>query len=205
MNDIFYPSINGIYFKNFDMVEDSDGMKHIRGDLYQMISDAEDKCVGHYNPVYQTENNKETQFFLRIEDDFKFLYDTEEKYESLFNKVHVPLTEYVCPVGLSELIADLEIITYLYEFMKHIKPDCAFESLGLVGIINGANEQCLMRVVQIKDKDICSQKQIIEFIDEKIPSITLDKTYPVKLFRHQEDFNIRYVDGKILNIVQESE
>ena len=135
-NNIFHPSINSIYFKNFDMVEDSTGIKHIRGDLYIASDDwRSDECVGYFNPVYQTNENTAPQYFLRLEEKFQFLYQREGRYESIFNKKAIPFMEYDCPVGLSELIADLEIITYLYEFMHSIRPHNDFKSIGMPQVI----------------------------------------------------------------------
>lgn len=191
MSKKFYPSINGIYFKNFDMVEDSNNIKHIRGDLYISSNDSSsDECVGYYNPVYQTDKNKPTQYFLRLEDKFQFLYNSEGKYESIFNKKAVPLAEYDCPVGLQELISDLEIITYLYEFMHGIRPHNDFSSIGMIGIINGSEETPLMKVIQLKDKSILSDEQIIAFINDKSESISLDMAYPVRVFQGESDFRI---------------
>ena len=191
MNKKFHPSINSIYFKNFDMIEDSNGMKHIRGDLYIVSEDARpDVCIGYYNPVYQPNENTAPQYFLRLEDDFKFIYKREGRYESIFNKKAIPLAEYDCPVGLQELISDLEIITYLYEFMHGIRPHNDFSSVGMVGIINGTDENPLIKVIQIKDQTIHTTKQIIDFINEKVESIQLNSSYPVRIFKRATDFTI---------------
>lgn len=207
MNKQFHPTINGIYFKNFNIVEDSGGIKHIRGDLYALSPENPNEiCIGYYNPVYQVEENAPTQYFLRLEDDYQFLYETEGKYESLFNKKAIPLAEYDCPVGLQELISDLEIVTYLYEFMRNICPKTDFESLGLVGILNGSfngNEDTTeMYVIQIKDPNITTGTQIIDFIHDKVDSIQLNSLYPTLIFRCEKDFNIWYVDGKKIDIVE---
>ena len=202
-NNKFYPSINGIYFKNFDMVEDFNSIKHIRGDLYITSPDNPNgECVGYYNPVYQTEEGKPSQYFLRLEDSYQFLYETEGRYESIFNKKAVPFTEYDCPVGLQELIADLEIITYLYEFMSGIRPNCDFESIGMVGIINGTAERPIIKVIQIKDKNIQSDSQIMEFITTKVESIQLNPEYLVRFFKCCEDFTINQSNGKIINVYE---
>ena len=203
MSKRFYPTINGIYFKNFDIVEDSNNIKHIRGDLYAISPENPNGiCIGYYNPVYQTEEDKPTQYFLRLEEDYQFLYKTEGKYESLFNKKVIPLTEYDCPVGLQELISDLEIVTYLYEFMRNICPKADFSSLGLVGIINGANETPKMNVIQIKDPNITTNNQIMDFIHDKVDSINLNISYPTLIFKCVQDFNIWYVDGQKIDIVE---
>lgn len=191
MNKKFYPSINSIYFKNFDMVEDSSGIKHIRGDLYIASGDARpDVCIGYYNPVYQPNENTAPQYFLRLEDNYKFIYEREGHYESIFNKKAIPLAEYDCPVGLQELISDLEMITYLYEFMHGIRPHNDFTALGMIGIINGADENPLIKVIQIKDKSIHTTKQIIDFINDKVDTIQLNSAYPVRLFKRATDFTI---------------
>lgn len=209
MNKNFYPSINGIYFKNFDIVQDSNHIKHIRGDIYSkgnvisMSSDTPNEiCIGYYNPVYQTEENESLQYFLRLEEDFHFLYETEGKYESLFNKKAIPLAEYDCPVGFRELISDLEIVTYLYEFMRNICPTTDFSTIGLVGIINGASETPKMNVVQIKDPDVTTDSQIITFINDKIESIHLDPEYPTLIFKCEQDFTLWYVNGKKIDIIE---
>lgn len=203
MSNRFYPTINGIYFKNFDIVEDSNSIKHIRGDLYSKSpKNPEGICIGYFNPVYQTEEGKPSQYFLRLEEDFQFLYDSEGKYESLFNKKTIPLAEYDCPVGFQELIADLEIITYLYEFMRNICPKSDFSFLGLVGIINGADETPKMNVIQIKDPNVTTGNQIIDFINDKVDSINLNASYPTLIFRCIQDFNIWYVDGKKMDVVE---
>lgn len=202
MNKRFYPTINGIYFKNFDIVEDSSGIKHIRGDLYALSPKEPDGiCIGYCNPVYQAGPDQPTQYFLRLEETFRFLYETEGKYESLFNKKAIPLAEYDCPVGLQELISDLEIITYLYEFMRNIYPQGDFSSLGLVGIINGADKTPKMNVIQIKDPNVTTSDQIIDFINDKIDSIQLNTSYPILIFKCLKDFEVWYVDGKIMNFV----
>lgn len=185
MSKKFYPSINGIYFKNFDMVEDTNSIKHIRGDLY-----IDGKCIGYYNPVYQPSENAPTQYFLRLEDEFKFIYEKEGRYESVFNKTAIPLAEYDCPVGLQELIADLEIVTSLYEFMSGIRPHCDFDSLGMIGIINGTDEKPIIKVIQIRDESVRTDEQILQFINDKVDSIYLDSCYPVRLFKTQSDFTI---------------
>ena len=191
MSKTFHPSINSIYFKNFDMVEDSNGIKHIRGDLYVASGDSRpDVCIGYYNPVYQPNENSAPQYFLRLEDDFKFLYKQEGHYESIFNKNAIPLAEYDCPVGFQELLSDLEIITYLYEFMHGIRPHNDFKSVGIIGIINGTDNNPLIKVIQIKDPLIHNTKQIIEFIDTKVDSIQLNPSYPIKIFKNTTDFTI---------------
>lgn len=191
MNKKFHPSINSIYFKNFDMIEDSNGMKHIRGDLYIASGDSRpDECIGYFNPVYQPGENMPTQYFLRLEDKFHFIYKKEGRYESIFNKKAIPLAEYDCPVGFQELLADLEIITYLYEFMHGIRPHNDFKSIGMVGIINGADEHPIVKVIQIKDETISSNKQILEFINDKVDSIQLNPQYPVQIFKAATDFTI---------------
>lgn len=189
MSKQFHPSINGIYFKNFDMVEDSAGIKHIRGDLY-LSANGKSDCIGYFNPVYQPSENSTPQYFLRLEDDFKFLYHSEGHYESIFNKKAIPLAEYDCLVGLQELLADLEIITYLYEFMHGIRPHNDFESIGMVGIINNTDDNPLIKVIQIKDKEINTTKKIVQFIDEKVESIQLNSSYPVRIFKNENDFTI---------------
>jgi hypothetical protein len=201
MNSKFYPSINNIYFKNFDIVEDSYGMKHIRGDLFMASSDNSDGvCVGYYNPVYQTENAKHTQCFLRIEEEYSFIHDQENHYESIFNKKAIPLSESECDVGLHELIFDLEIITYLYEFMHNIRPNNDFDAIGLVGIINGSMDRPLMKILQIKDNNLSTDDQIIDFIAKNVSSIVLDSNYPTMIFKHYKDFTIHYVDGKKIDV-----
>lgn len=191
MNKKFYPSINNIYFKNFDMVEDSAGVKHLRGDLYMVSGDLRpDACIGYYNPVYQPNENTAPQYFLRLTDDFKFIYEREGRYESIFNKKAIPLAEYDCPVGLQELISDLEIITYLYEFMHNIRSHDDFISSGLIGIINGADENPLIKIIQIKDKSIQTTDQIIDFINDRVDTIQLNSAYPVKIFKSTTDFTI---------------
>ena len=202
MSKIFYPSINGIYFKNFDMIEDSNGIKHIRGDLYTYSSEDKDVCIGYFNPTYQTEAGTPPRYFLRLEEGYRFLYETEGRYESMFNQKAIPLAEYDCPVGLQELIADLEIITYLYEFMRNICPKADFSSLGLVGIINGTKETPKMNVVQIKDPNIIAGNQIADFINDKVDSINLNASYPTLIFKCVQDFNIWYVNGKKIDIVE---
>ena len=203
MNKKFYPTINGIYFKNFDIVEDANNIKHIRGDLYTLSPENPNGiCIGYCNPVYQVGPDQPTQYFLRLEDDYQFLYETEGKYESLFNKKAIPLAEYDCPVGFQELISDLEIITYLYEFMHNIYPKANFGSLGLVGIINGAEETPKINVIQIKDPNIATGTQIIDFINDKVDSIQLNSSYPTLIFRCEKDFNIWYVDGKKIDVVE---
>lgn len=203
MSERFYPTINGIYFKNFDIIEDSGNIKHIRGDLYGLSPENPNGiCIGYYNPVYQTSENSPTQYFLRLEEDYQFLYKTEGKYESLFNKKVIPLTEYDCPVGFQELISDLEIVTYLYEFMYNICPKTDFSNLGLVGIINGSEETPKINVIQIKDPNITTGNQIIDFINDKVDSIQLNSLYPTLIFRCEKDFNIWYVDGKKIDIVE---
>lgn len=203
MSNAFYPSINGIYFKNFDIVEDANGIKHIRGDLHTKTPfNNNNTCIGHYNPVYQTSEDSQPQYFLRLKEDYQFLYDTEGKYESIFNKKMIPLAEYDCPVGFQELISDLEIVTYLYEFMRRICPKADFSSLNLVGIINGADETPKMNVIQIKDPNIISDNQIINFINDKVDSIQLNSLYPTLIFRCCKDFTIWYVDGKIIDIIE---
>lgn len=197
MSKRFYPSINNIHFQNFDIVEDSTNIKHIRGDLY-----LNSECIGYYNPVYQTGKDTPTQYFLRLEDSFQYLYEKEGKYESLFNKKALPLSEYDCSVGLQELIADLEIITYLYEFMRNICPKTDFSSLGLVGIINGTNETPKINIIQIKDSNINTGNQIIDFINDKVDSIKLNPLYPILIFRCEKDFEIFYVEGKKIDIVE---
>ena len=190
----FHPSINRIYFDNFDLVEDYNGIKHIRGDLYMYTEDnSKSTCIGYYNPVYQPEKDGPTQYFLRLEEKYRGLYVEQGKYESLFNKNVVPLTDYSCPVGLQELISDLEIITYLYEFMAGIRPQHDFESIGMIGIINGAEEQPMIKVIQIKDKEIRSDKQIIEFVENQVESINLNMGYPVKIFKNVDDFSIIHI------------
>ena len=201
-NKTFRPSINGIYFKNFDMVEDSSGIKHIRGDLFLAQPDDTSVCVGYFNPVYQPEESKPTQYFLRLEEEYQFLYDTEGRYESIFNKNIVPLTEYDCPVGLQELLADLEIITYLYEFMIGIRPNGDFNTLGLVGIINGTDEKPIIKVIQIKDSNVRSDKDVIDFINTHIESIQLNMAYPVRIFKECNDFKIHQFDGHIIKLVE---
>lgn len=203
MSNKFYPSINGIYFKNFDIVEDDSGLKHIRGDLYSFAPDNGDGvCIGYYNPVYQTEHSSKPQYFLRLEDDFQFLYDTEGKYESLFNQIAVPLNEYHCSVGLMELIADLELITCLYTFMASIVPDVYFEQIGLTGIINGSPDHPTIKVIKIMDSEVCTQRQVIDFVKNKALSIQLDDKYHTRIFRTLNDFTIWYVDGKQLNVIK---
>lgn len=201
MNKNFYPSINGIYFKNFDMFETNEGLKRIRGDLYMLLEDSE-TCIGYFNPSYQTEANSRPQYFLRLEENFQFLYETEKRYESFFNKNAVPLTEYDCPVGFTELIADLEIITYLYTFMNNIRPQNDFEALGLVGIINGAGDNPTIKVLQIKDAEMRTGQQIIEFIQDKVSSIQLDLSYPVRIFKRQDDFELLQRNGKMLDFIK---
>ena len=205
MNKTFYPSINDIYFKNFEIVEDKNGIKHIRGDLYIKSPAKNDTCIGYYNPVYQTSEDAPTQYFLRLEEDYQFLYEVEGKYESIFNKKMIPLTEYDCPVGLQELIYDLELITYLYTFMNSIRPNNDFERLGLVGVINETIDHTTMKVIQIKDKQICTNQQIIEFIDKKIDSINFDHNYPVHVFKNIQDFSLRQRNGKFINWFDEVE
>lgn len=191
MSKKFHPSINSIYFKNFDIVEDSSGIKHIRGDLYIASGDSRlDECIGYFNPVYQPGENMPTQYFLRLEDKFHFIYKKEGRYESIFNKKAIPLAEYDCPVGFQELLADLEIITYLYEFMHGIRPHNDFKSVGMVGIINGADEHPIVKVIQIRDETISSNKQILEFINDKVDSIQLNPQYPVQIFKAATDFTI---------------
>lgn len=185
MNTNFYPSIHGIHFKNFDMVEDFDGIKHLRGDLY-----LNGECVGYYNPVYQTEEDKPATYFLRLENEYQSLYEIEKMYESLFNKKAVPLAEYDCPVGLQELISDLEIITYLYEFMHSVRPNNDFNTIGLIGLINGADTTPLVKVIQINDTGIVSNDQIVEFINNKVESIHLNSAYPTLIFKSESDFVI---------------
>lgn len=203
MNKTFYPSINGIYFKNFDMIEDSHGIKHIRGDLYAYFPENQDVCIGYFNPVYQTEAGKPPQYFLRLEEDYHFLYETEGRYESIFNQKAIPLAEYDCSVGFQELIADLEIITYLYEFMNGIEPNGKFEEIGLVGLINGVDKKPIVKVIQIKDSNIRTNEQIMKFIEQHIESIQLNLTYPVRIFKNYSDFTICQVDGKMLDVVKE--
>ena len=198
----FFPSINNIYFKNFDIVEDSNGIRHIRGDLYIKTPFNNDQCIGHYNPVYQSNEDAQPQYFLRLEEDYQFLYETEGKYESIFNKKCIPLAEYDCPVGLKELIADLEIVTYLYEFMHGIRPHNDFEQLGMVGIINGADENPIIKVIQIKDKTVCTDVQIVDFINSKVDSIQLNNEYHVRIFKNTSDFTIWQQDGKLLDVVE---
>lgn len=203
MSNKFHPTINGIYFKNFDIVEDSSNIKHIRGDLYALSpNNSNGECIGYYNPVYQVEEGMSTQYFLRLEEDYQFLYETEGKYESLFNKKAIPLAEYDCPVGLQELISDLEIITYLYEFMRNICQTTIFESLGLIGIINGTEETPKINVIQIRDSNIITDNQIINFINDKVDSIQLNSSYPILIFKCNHDFNIWYVNGKKIDVVE---
>ena len=199
----FYPSINDIYFKNFDIVEDSTGIKHLRGDLYLISHENsnwdDNECMGYYNPVYQTSENAPTQYFLRLEEKFQYIYEREGKYESMFNKNRIPLTEYDCPVGLQELIADLEVITYLYEFMHNVKPDNDFLSIGLTGIINGADDKPIIKILQIKDNEIRSNSQIIDFITEKVDSIYLNTDYPVRVFKTASDFTFYQAENVIMS------
>ena len=203
MNNKFHPSINGIYFNNFDIVEDSDKIKHIRGDLYSLDQETkEGVCIGYYNPVYQTEENKPTKYFLRLEEDYRSLYKTEGKYESVFNKKAIPLAEYDCPVGLQELISDLEIITILYTFMSNICQTGHFYNMGLVGLINGREDTPDIKVVQIRDSDVVTNEQILDFVNNNIGSIHLDPAYPTLVFKDKSDFEIWQIDGGIMDLVK---
>jgi hypothetical protein len=173
------------------MIEDSSSVKHIRGDLY--ISSGDDRpdvCIGYFNPLYQVNEHTPPRYLLRLEDDFQFIAQRENRYESIFNKKAVPLAEYDCPVGLQELLSDLEIITYLYEFMHGIRPHNDFTSIGMTGVINGAEDTPLIKVIQIKDPAIHTTKQIVDFIDQKVDSIQLNSAYPVRIFRDTGDFTI---------------
>jgi hypothetical protein len=184
-------------------VEDDCGLKHIKGDLYSLSPDNSDGvCVGYFNPIYQADSSSKPQYFLRLEDDFQFLYDTEGKYESLFNQIAVPLKEYHCAVGFTELIADLELITCLYAFMSNIVPDGNFEQTGLTGVINGAQDHPTIKVIKIMDESVCTQRQVIDFIKNKVLSVQLDDKYHTRIFRTLNDFSIWYVDGKQLNVVK---
>ena len=205
MNNKFNPSINGIYFKNFDLIEDHNGVKHIRGDMYTSSSDGNEQCIGYFNPAYQAEPNDTPQYFLRLEEDFKYLYDSEGKYESIFNKYAVPLSESDCPVGFQELISDLELITYLYTFLHTIIPNDDFDSVGMIGIINATDEKPIINALKIKDSTQRSNEQIIEFINDNVKSLHLNLSYPVKLFKHQNDFTVWQKNGKILDFVTTGE
>jgi hypothetical protein len=184
-------------------VEDSDKIKHIRGDLYSLNQEIkEGACIGYYNPVYQAEENKPTKYFLRLEEDYRFLYETEGKYESVFNKKAIPLAEYDCPVGLQELISDLEIITILYTFMNNICHTGNFYNMGLVGLINGREDTPDIKVVQIRDSSIVTNEQILDFVNNNIGSIHIDPSYPTLVFKDKSDFEIWQIDGGIKDLVK---
>lgn len=181
----FYPSINGVCFKNYKIVQSSSFTKHIKGDIYY-----QDKCIGYYDPLYHSENTLTTKPFIRIEDsDIENLF---KKYRSIFcvNAVSNTLpNDYDC--GFLGLMKDLEYLTFLYSFMHQIKDDDKFENIKLIGIIN--NE--FIQVFQLKDNNINTDtdREIINFFKEKIEQYVtgcLDNNYPIKLFKKLEDFKI---------------
>ena len=148
MKKKFQPSINGVYFKNYDIIEDAEGMRRVRGDLYL----AGNK-IGKYDPAHQENENDIPTLYLNIDEKYNSVCEANSKYESFFNQNAVPLAEYDCPVGFTELLLDLEIVTYLYSFMNQIRPNNDFERIGLAGIINGhLSEKPIIKVISIKDK-----------------------------------------------------
>lgn len=195
MKNNFQPSINGISFKNYDIIEDAEGIRRVRGDLY-----FDGNKIGKYDPAHQENENDIPTLYLNIEEKYSFVYTTNDKYESFFNKNAVPLAEYDCPVGLTELLLDLEIITYLYSFMNSIRPHNDFENIGMVGIINGQlTEKPIIKVISIKDKRCTSKEQIIDFVKSKTQSIVLNNNYPVRVFSSESDFTITYINGRLFD------
>jgi hypothetical protein len=87
--------------------------------------------------------------------------------------------------------------------MNGIGPNGRFEAIGLVGLINGVDEKPIVRVIQIKDSEIRTNEQIMEFIEKHIESVQLNLAYPVRIFKNCSDFTIWQVDGKMLDVVKE--
>ena len=175
----FYPSINGVYFKNYKIVQSSSFTKHIKGDIY-----CQDKCIGYYDPLYRDDDVLATKPFIRIEDD-----DIESIFKNYRSIFCANILANDCTCGFSELMKDLEYLTFLYSFMNQIKPDNNFDNIKLIGIIN--NE--FMQVFQLKDNSIKTDKEIINFFKEKIEQCvtgSLDNNYPIKLFKTLQDFKI---------------
>jgi hypothetical protein len=86
--------------------------------------------------------------------------------------------------------------------MHGIRPHNDFEKLGMVGIINGTDENPIIKVIQIKDETICTNEQIIDFINSKVESIQLNNEYYVRVFKNTCDFTIWQRDGKLLDVVE---
>ena len=45
-------------------------------------------------------------------------------------------------------------------------------------------------------------QQIIDFIQDKVGSIQLDLTYPVRIFKRQDDFELLQQNGKMLDFIK---
>lgn len=181
MKETMKPSINGIYFENYDIVRGADFSNHIKGDIYY-----NGECVGYYDPLYHNSDTVQTTTFVRLED--QLIVEKNAGYVSLFAN---DLTSSEKTYGVEELLKDLEYITYMYQFLHHIQPDDDFESKRLIGLIN--NE--FMQVVNIIDKsvDISNYQAVVKYYNDNIVEKggqQLDNNYPTFLFRRLNDFKI---------------
>jgi hypothetical protein len=175
----FYPSIYGISFYNYQLINATDFTKHIKGDIYY-----QGKCIGYYDPLYHEGDTIQTKPFIRIE---------SEEVESLFKDYYSIFASNIMTGdlkrGFPELMKDLEYLTYLYTFMHNVQPNDRFEDIRLIGIIN--NE--FIQAFQLKDNTIVSDRDIIHFFKDKIEQYVtgkLNDCYPIKLFQKLEDFKI---------------
>ena len=170
------PEIWGISLKNYKLLQDSLGNKHIEGDIY-----AGKKCIGYFNPIYQAQEGGMPQMFVKLTDDsirekysgYKSIYDFEgtEKYIN---------DTMIIPRGLNVLLEDLERLIVLYESMKGAK-----DYKLVVGIIN---DETMKIFPFIKDppEDV-NKENMVEFIEDQI-GMCFDGNYPVLLFMDGDDF-----------------
>ena len=177
----FYPSINGISLRNCTFLHDITDIIRVRGDIYY-----NDICIGQYDPIQHFESALTDYMFLRIDSEYKYLWDQYLTYSSQFEygiKIDEETMEQ--KVGLGVLMSDLELLVLMYDAWSfRVKENT--QSNYLVGIINGD----IFNVVAFKDPAVkeFTSAELIKYITEHVKPIELDNQSPIHFFRTINDF-----------------
>ena len=156
------PSINGFSLKNFNQVEASDFNIKFSGDICY-----EGKTIGEYNQWYREDKGTPKEF-IKFTDEGTEIAKAYKYYVSMFE---YPISdsdkeEDSQIIGISIMLEDLGILTYLYGHMNNACPKKDFDKEGLIGIVASGKPY----FIKILDKSIIDDKvKILDFIKTKIP------------------------------------